>query len=161
MLGKNECKAALPESVHCNALPNGSLFKRLLRTISFAAIGYIVYFFCVYVVSLIDPSISTLNLSWRWGGIVAFAFASSECFYLETFNLLRSKSRRLIMSSLATLACFFSAHIICKQFELSPLYYHEPPFLRRIVIALALFSPIVALVGVKKRGRGARRKPER
>jgi hypothetical protein len=139
----------LAKSSHCVY----RLVFRLARTASLAAIGYCVYFAGIYVAAHVEPSVSLSEVSWTGGGVVAFAFASSEIFYLEACRLNTSFIRRLIVSCALTIFSLVAADPLCTLVGIELRRNRSPLVLPRFGIGLPVFA-MAALLARRWLSRG-------
>jgi hypothetical protein len=125
------------------------MFRRVATATLLGAVGYGVYFGSVFVASFADSSITTSDASWAWGGIVAFAFAASECFVVEAWSLDNILLRRVIVSAAIAIASLVIAGQLCMLVGIEIRRYRSALFLPRVGVGLPVF---VALTLIFRRG---------
>ena len=126
-----------------------NMFRRVAAATLLGAVGYCVYFGSVFVASFADAFVSTSDASWAWGGIVAFAFAASECFDVDTWSLNKKLLRRLIVSAAITIVSLVIAGQLCMFVGIEIRRWRSALFLPRIGVGLPIF---VALTLIFRRG---------
>lgn len=113
---------------------------RLTRAALLGAVGYCVYFSAVYIAAQVEPSISTSEASWAWGGIVAFAFATSEIFYIDMWGLKASLIRRLTVSGAISIVSLILADPLCALAGIELRRDRAALILPRVTVGLPAFA---------------------
>lgn len=134
---KSVCRQQPAKSPHC--------VYRLARAALLGSVGYCVYFAGIYAATYVEPSVAMSEANWTWGGVVAFAFASSEIFYTEAWRLDASLIRRLIVSCAITIVSLVAADPLCTLAGLELRRDRSALVFPRVGIGLPVFA-ILALI---------------
>jgi hypothetical protein len=105
-----------------------------------------VYFAGIYAATYIEPSVAMSEANWTWGGVVAFAFASSEIFYTEAWRLDASVIRRLMVSCAITIVSLVAADPLCTLIGIELRRDRSPLFLPRVGIGLPVFAILAMII---------------
>lgn len=123
----------------------GSIF-RFTRALILAVFGYCVYFGSVMIALQIGNSFTFADASWHWGGVLAFALASSELFVLDAWFLRERLFRRLMLSCGLTIASILAAGPVCAFVGIELHEQRVALFWPRIVVATPLFVTLYVIV---------------
>lgn len=120
--------------------------RRIVRVALLGVVGLAVYYVGVFMFAQIESSVSFADADWRWGGFVAFAFSSSEIFWLEGWGLKGSLVRRLSVSVSLTISSLVIADMLCTLIGVELRQYRAALILPRILCGLPVFAVLATIV---------------
>lgn len=140
MTGTNQPQTPPSDVSRLRGDTHGNLIRQVARATMLSALGYVLYFGGVFLVSLMDSSVLMSETSWAWGSIVPFGLAASEFFALDSWLLNKNLLRRIILSVPVTIASLLIAEPMCGLFGIELREDRQPLFWPRVAMALPLFA---------------------
>ncbi len=125
-----------------------SVGHRIMWVFAFAVIGYVAYVGSTLLYAMINPGIRLAEVKWAFGIIVSIALCSSEMFVINTWQLNKSVTRRMVLSSGIALISTLVAAIVANNLRLGESRIEGIRVLPRLLI----FTTVFLLVAFSFRG---------